>query len=249
MQPIQDRDFDQLFKDAFDGAEVKPSRDLWNDIESGIDAKKKRIMPVYWMAAAAVIVLATVSILMYRQGEEEPKFAVVKPTEQILTTETVTQKIIEPAKTTIEHQVKPVFVAQKETKAVVAKSSSVKSVTETPTQKVAIAESDAQTQEPVFAKVDDSKKDLNQKIEEIIQQQQETVIAANPAVLKTDVVVNTNPEPENKSIRNVGDVVNFIVNTVDKRKEKIIQFRTDDDDSSIASINIGPFKIGKRNKK
>ncbi|WP_443946088.1 hypothetical protein ACJVDH_02980 [Pedobacter sp. AW1-32] len=249
MQPIQDKDFDQLFKDAFDGAEVKPSRDLWNDIESGIDAKKKRIMPVYWMAAAALIVLATVSMLMYRQAEQQPKVAAAKPTEQILPRETISQKTIEPARTTIVDQVEPVFVAQKETKGVVAKSSSVKSVTETPTQKVEIAESNAQKQEPVFAKVDDSKKDLNQKIEEIIQQQPGTVIAANPAVLKTDVVVTTNPEPENKSIRNVGDVVNFIVNTVDKRKEKIIQFRTDDDDSSIASINIGPFKFGKRNKK
>jgi hypothetical protein len=33
MQPIRDKDFDQLFKDAFADAEVTPSRDLWSNIE------------------------------------------------------------------------------------------------------------------------------------------------------------------------------------------------------------------------
>lgn len=106
-----------------------------------------------------------------------------------------------------------------------------------------------QKQETAVAKVEEPKKDIKTKIEEaILQPKEETLIVANPTTVKTDEPVNDN-EQTNKGIRNVGDVVNLIVNKMDKRKDKLIQFRTDDDDSSLASINIGPFKIGKRNKK
>jgi hypothetical protein len=89
---------------------------------------------------------------------------------------------------------------------------------------------------------------LKQKIDDAIQKpKEESVIANNLTPIKTDELINDN-EQSFKNIKNVGDVVNIIVNKVDKRKDKFIQFRTDDDDSSLSSINIGPFKIGKRNK-
>jgi hypothetical protein len=51
-------------------------------------------------------------------------------------------------------------------------------------------------------------------------------------------------------IRNAGDLVNFVVEKLDKREEKIVEFRTDDDDnSSLVAINIGPFKINQRRHK
>lgn len=106
-----------------------------------------------------------------------------------------------------------------------------------------------QKQETIIAKVEEPKKDIKTKIEEAILQPKEEIVTAVVATpVKTDDPVNEN-EQSNKGIRNVGDVVNLIVNKMDKRKDKLIQFRTDDDDSSLASINIGPFKIGKRNKK
>ena len=60
MQPIQDKDFDKLFKNAFEEAEMSPSRDLWSNIESEIEPKRKRIIPIYWLSAAAVLLIATV---------------------------------------------------------------------------------------------------------------------------------------------------------------------------------------------
>ena len=108
---------------------------------------------------------------------------------------------------------------------------------------------EVQKQETIVAKVEDPKKDIRTKIEEAILQPKEEIVTAVVATpVKTDDPINNN-EQSNKGIRNVGDVVNLIVNKMDKRKDKLIQFRTDDDDSSLASINIGPFKIGKRNKK
>ena len=73
MQPIQDKDFDKLFKNAFEDAEIVPSRDLWSSIESEIEPKKKRIIPIYWLSAAAVLLIVTVGILVYQQQEVQPK--------------------------------------------------------------------------------------------------------------------------------------------------------------------------------
>ena len=60
MQPIQDKDFDQLFKNASEDAEITPSRDLWSSIESEIEPKRKRIFPIYWLSAAAVLLITAV---------------------------------------------------------------------------------------------------------------------------------------------------------------------------------------------
>ena len=54
---------------------------------------------------------------------------------------------------------------------------------------------------------------------------------------------------ERKGIRNVGDLVNYVVDRVDKRDKKLLRFNTDDDDnSSLVGINIGFLKLSKKNK-
>ena len=55
---------------------------------------------------------------------------------------------------------------------------------------------------------------------------------------------------EHTKIRNVGDLINFVVEKVDKREQKFLQFKSDDDDnSSLVAINIGPFKLNARKHK
>ena len=251
MQPIRDKDFDQLFKDAFADAEVTPSRDLWSNIESEITPKKKRIIPIYWLSAAAVLLIATIGVLVYQQQNtssvgkqlasntiekakpviQEPvvkgsSAAIVAPVENITPVLPVQPKAVSAiAKTKVKHEIKPAVEQQR-----------------------IVTAPEMQKQETVVAKVVEPKKDIKAEIEEAILQPKEEVVTALVATpVKTDEPVNENEQ--SKGIRNVGDVVNLIVNKMDKRKDKLIQFRTDDDDSSLASINIGPFKIGKRNKK
>ncbi len=252
MQPIRDKDFDQLFKDAFADAEVTPSRDLWSNIESEIAPKKKRIIPVYWLSAAAVLLIATLGILVYQQQNTDggKKLASntiekTKPAVQGPMVKDTVAKIVEPVE-----NIAPVLPVQPRAASAIAKTKvkqEVKPVIEKEKQTI-ITAPDMQKQETAVAKVEEPKKDIKTKIEEaILQPKEETLIVANPTTVKTDEPVNDN-EQTNKGIRNVGDVVNLIVNKMDKRKDKLIQFRTDDDDSSLASINIGPFKIGKRKK-
>ena len=253
MQPIRDKDFDQLFKDAFVDAEITPSRDLWSNIESEIAPKKRRIIPIYWLSAAAVLLIATIGVLIYQQQDatkrgkqlanntiEKNKPAVQEPIVKDSTT-----KIVEPVE-----NIAPVLSVQPKVVSAIAKTK-VKQAAVQPTEKQPIATApQMQKQETMIAQVEDPKKDIKAQIDAVILAQPKagivTAAVAEPA--KTDEAVNDN-EQSIKNIRNVGDVVNLIVNKMDKRKDKLIQFRTDDDDSSLSSINIGPFKIGKRNKK
>ncbi|MCX2575812.1 hypothetical protein [Pedobacter sandarakinus] len=252
MQPIQDKDFDKLFKNAFDDAEIKPSRDLWGSIESEIEPKKKRIFPIYWLAAAAVLLVATVGFLVYQQQDTQSKQfvnyvapGVVKPGEEKQHSAGEVATTIETAtpKTPLPVSVQPITNTAK-----VKNGARVK-----PLQKQHIVTApEMQKQETMIAAVQEPQRDLKAKIDEaVLAKTNDVVLAANPTNIKIDDVVDVSAETtdaDTRNIRNVGDVVNFIVNKVDKRKDKFIQFRTDDDDSSISSINIGPFKFGKKKK-
>src|SRR5690606_33711054 len=69
MQHMPDKDFDQLFKDSFVDAEVQPSADLWGNIAEQLEPKKKRTFPVFWMAAASVVAIA--SVMLFTQDSEK----------------------------------------------------------------------------------------------------------------------------------------------------------------------------------
>ncbi|WP_145859931.1 hypothetical protein [Pedobacter suwonensis] len=250
MQPIRDKDFDQLFKDTFADAEVTPSRDLWSNIESEIVPKKKRIIPVYWLSAAAILLVATIGILIYQQQNTTHQGKQLANNVIEKTKPEVKQPIAQDTAVTTVESIEPVLPVRPKAVNAIAKTKVKKEIKSTGLKEThsMITAPEMQKQEAVIAKIDEPKKDLKTKIEEaILQPKEETVTAAVATPVKTDEPVNDN-EQSNKGIRNVGDVVNLIVNKMDKRKDKLIQFRTDDDDSSLSSINIGPFKFGKRKK-
>jgi len=250
MQPIRDKDFDQLFKDAFADAEVMPSRDLWRNIENEITPKKKRIIPIYWLSAAAVLLIATIGILLYQQQNTTNEGKQLANNTIEKTKSEVKEPIVKDTTATAVENIEPVLPVKPKAVSVIAK---IKVKNET--KPIALKEKhsiikapEMLKQETVVAKLEEPKKDIRTKIEEAILQPKEDIVTATVATpIKTEEPVNDN-EQINKGIRNVGDVVNLIVNKMDKRKDKLIQFRTDDDDSSLSSINIGPFKFGKRKK-
>ncbi|GGI27087.1 hypothetical protein [Pedobacter mendelii] len=246
MQPIQDKDFDKLFKNAFEDAEITPSRDLWSSIEGEIEPKKKRIIPVYWLSAAAVLLIATVGVLVYQQQEVKPKqFANVEPKVKPVVETQMVKDSAEKQSSPEEKLVLPVALKVE----AVAKTKVLESNKPVGKPKIVTAP-EMQKQETVIAQVIPTQEIIKKKIDEaILQTNKETVIASTATNVKPDDIIDYENQAESKGIRNVGDVVNLIVNKVDKRKDKFIQFRTDDDDSSLSSINIGPFKIGKKNKK
>lgn len=250
MQPIQDKDFDQLFKDRFEDAEIAPSRDLWSSIESEIEPKKKRIIPIYWLSAAAILIIATVGIMVYQQQDVAPKqYAnnVATNMNPVIVKPQVKDSLVSNTELTKDvAKALPAHVKPSTTLVQTAVKQNAKPIEK---QKI-ISIPDIQKQETMIAKVEEPKKDIKTKIEEaVFKTKEETVLAANLNEVIADEVIDSSYPAERKGIRNVGDVVNLIVNTMDKRKDKVIQFRTDDDDSSISVVNIGPFRIGKKSRK
>ncbi|QNN40852.1 hypothetical protein [Pedobacter roseus] len=251
MQHIRDKDFDQLFKDAFADAEVMPSRDLWSNIESEITPKKKRIIPIYWLSAAAVLLIATIGILVYQrqndttEGKQLANNSIEKPkqAEEAPVVKDQLPAVVKPVK-----DVAPILPVELKPARAIAKTKVKQDVVKPVEKQRMVTAPEMQKQETMIAQVESPKNDIKAQIDAAIlsQPKVDIVTASNPTTVKTDEPINDNEQ--NKGIRNMGDVINIIVNKVDKRKDKLIQFRTDDDDSSLSSINIGPFKIGKRKK-
>ena len=78
----------------------------------------------------------------------------------------------------------------------------------------------------------------------------EPVMVGLPETTQQDVRMGESTVlPERKGISNVGDLVNFVVDKIDKREEKLLQFNTNDDDqSSLVSINIGIIKLNTKQR-
>jgi len=249
MQHMPDKDFDKLFKDSFMDAEIEPSADLWGNIAQQLEPKKKRSFPVMWMAAASVVVVA--SVMLATQNNDKVQ---LKGTTMEVAAVTATD----------EMRSLPV-VANDETNAVAPEvTPEPKVITHTLLKReaVKVASSPVEdTQKNNFVAVQPSSKvehlpikkaaamplDVT-PIEEVVTNNTATVYAAVPK--KEEYIEEVEETNSNKKgIRNVGDLVNYVVDKVDKRDQKLIKFNTDDDDnSSIIGLNIGFLKLNKKNK-
>jgi hypothetical protein len=241
MQAMQDKDFDQLFQDRFEEAEIQPSSNLWGNIEKELTPKKKRVFPVYWAAAAVVVIATTIGLLSQKteplklQGnaaEATAKVENVPVTPSKLNT-TVEEPVVEPKST-------PLILAPKvKLENLVRKNSqlAVQSNPEVKRQQIKVVEVAPEQKEEIKSVATLEKEIMIAKVDPPVVAEQSTQIA------ETEV-------RERKGIRNVGDVINFVVDKLDKREKKIIQFKTDDDDnSSLIAVNIGILKFNSRKNK
>ena len=258
MRHIQDKDLDKLFKDRFEHASLKPSADLWGKINKEIAPKKRKILPAYWMAAAAIVVASTAGLLFINQPtgqqpiEQQQNVAAVKPKLEV--------------KSITKSQVIPDSLRHAEQVAVVAVKIQPKASGKKPIQKV--------ERKSVIEKIiTEPKKDLiamqpNAADDHLTIKKQEVklpeAIALNPSEFKKDSpvianvapdssidpVTNENENVEKKGIKNIGDLVNYVVDRVDKREQKFLKFETDsDENSSLVAINIGFIKLNSRKHK
>ena len=244
---MPDKEFDQLFRDKFSDAEIEPSANLWANIEQQLAPKRKRTFPIYWMAAASVVVAIT-AMLVFQKNEKI----------QLRGTDTIADVTVSDIKTDVADE----------------NSSS----TNLPAKTFVAAEGNVASKKVSLINDVDNKvvKENAKNIEEAMQpmladnrlpiKQQEVkpldVTPIKEATVETPIVyaqvlpeedLNENAISESgverKGIRNVGDLVNFVVDKVDKRDKKLLRFNTDDDDnSSIVGINIGFLKFNKKDK-
>lgn len=255
MQHIPDNEFDRLFKDRLMDAEVQPGADLWDRIAPQITTKKKRNMSVYWSAAATVLIAVSAGLLF-------------KPQEKIaLHAPIVTVPVEVPAAAgnqvvSADHSAN----AENQITAPEEQSGSTEQIDHAFIgQKDDHSSNNLIKEEKSLVAMQPVEEDRHHTI--TADEKPETTIATlpEPAISETALANSSRPanteqematalnepaELEQQSrprIRNAGDLVNFVVDKLDKREQKFVEFRTDDDEgTSLVAINIGPLKINQR---
>lgn len=240
MQAMQDKDFDQLFKDRFEEAEIQPSSNLWGNIEKELTPKKKKVFPVYWAAAAVVVIATTIGLLSQKteplklQGNPVETAQVEKlPVTPSKPNSVVEEPVVEPKSTplVLAPRVKLENLVRKNSQLAVQPNPEVKR------QQIKVVEVAPEHKEEIKSVATLEKEIMIAKVDPPV------VTDHSNQIAETEV-------RERKGIRNVGDVINFVVDKLDKREKKIIQFKTDDDDnSSLIAVNIGILKFNSRKNK
>ncbi|ALL04778.1 hypothetical protein AQ505_04340 [Pedobacter sp. PACM 27299] len=260
---MQDKDFDQLFKDKFEGAEMRPSANLWSNIEKELTPKKKRVFPIYWAAAAAVAVIAVSVGLLVPETEKmqlHGTAAVVTKAGNNMTaaeststgaiTVPVTDEGDPTGSTASVSTGSSISVSAIGTPLVLAPKLKLKNLVQE-NNLVAVQRNEKIRRHQIKA-VEMNTTLKEEELKSMPDLSTENVIANVPIpdVQRGDQELIETESRERKGIRNVGDVINFVVDKLDKREKKLIQFKTDDDDnSSLIAVNIGILKFNSKSNK
>lgn len=261
MQAMQDKDFDQLFKDKFEGAEIRPSANLWSNIEKELTPKKKRVFPVYWAAAAAIAVIAvSVGLLAPEKEKMQLHGRVIEVASSGSKPAIAEEGTVAPAEagdansngsiTSVSTTGSTVETAEQGTPLILAPKMKLRNLVQE-NNLVAVQRNEKIKRHQIKA-VEMKTTLKEEEVKSMLDLPTEHVIANVPIpdVQQGDQELTGTESSQRKGIRNVGDVINFVVDKLDKREKKLIQFKTDDDDnSSLIAVNIGILKFNpKRNK-
>lgn len=232
MQHIQDKAFDQMFKDKLEAVEIQPTADLWHNIVA--ELKPARKLPVYWMAAALAALVTAAGLLMPKT--EPIRLQGKVKLEAPLPVSRNVESVSASDETTAAYQSTPLILPPP----FKPESEKVEEVKPVKTQLVNEHLVNKSVVEEVINPV---------KYE--ISLPHETVLASHDVLNdpSNDMELDKEDETGSKGIRNMGDLINFMVNKVDKREKKLIQFDTDDDNSSIIALNIGFIKLNRKSDK
>jgi hypothetical protein len=237
MQQMQDSEFDKLFREKLGEAEIQPSANLWDSIAGQLGPKKRRGLPIFWMAAAVVLLALLVALLMPETEKIRLQGSgIASSMAPVIDVEEVASTAGDEPITALkeEHKSTPLVIAPRITNADVKKDFAV--MQPIPTNDHLVSKGPEATP-PVMISSD----------QEPVKIDTDVVIANADVAVADNSITESN---ERRGIKNVGDLVNYVVEKVDKRDKKFIKFNTDEDDnSSLVAINIGIFKFNKRSDK
>jgi len=264
---MQDKEFDELFHSKLDGLEVTPSAQVWDNIAGELQPRKRRryLMP-FLSVAASIAVLVTAGVLFIPKKQAEIIKQPVKTQTARVVPHSTTQQV------TLQ-VVKSEPVKQIGKSPVINGTASVNQIALNQINKKTAADPNVNT-----AAVDSSKNDKINSRQVLAAMPLRKVDIAQPVVPDGNTPLNAQqpdgsnpdfmtkpsiaavqlPEPPKPDIapvktkhriRSFGDLVNVVVATVDKRKDKVIEFsNTDGDEATITGVNLGIVKIKKEDK-
>ena len=242
MEPISDKDLDKLVKQRFEDFETEPSANLWSKISDELNepVKKKRSNSVYWMAAASVLILVSATLYLYKPVEVIKLRGKTKSGELVIAKTNPVKEFKEAE--SIPEAINPVNPERKlESKQTVYKTAENKpsleikergNINRTKSDDILLAKNQAKIQnlDPVIAAPGASVR----------------MLAA--AETPDTAIEETETDLPKRRVKGIGGLVNFVIAQVDKREDKLIEFKESDEGSEISGINLGLVKFKSRNK-
>lgn len=250
MQHKPDKEWDSLFKNKFEDAEITPSANVWENIEAQLAPKRRRLLPIYWWAAASVVLFC--SALFVFEKLEDKGFRAINQTPSVALQNKPAKAY---KKTDSLIAIKPLYKKEVEVFSVASKKLRVKGK---------IIDKNIVTNGLKNYKVVVEQLQPTQHVKHLTKKQFEilpndslliaTIVPPLPALSNTAIdtaSINKNTIAQTvtpkKGIRNIGELVNFLVSKVDKRDKRLIKFKTDaGDNSSIAAINLGIIQLNSK---
>ena len=258
MHPISDKELDKLFQQRFGDLEIEPSAAVWDKITGTMDQKRRRsAFPSFWMAAASIVVLISVGLLYFRpqeviklQGSSEIALNIENNSSRSELNESpaTTEETLKTTQT--EKIALPDFSLES--------ASGIKSSEYRLIEKAPLVEPEIKvvsTPEPVLVASEPVKKanpvqpKKAAKVPNRFSGDQSALDVTQPDMFaKADFPEDEiNPDESEvrgqRKIRSIGSLVNFVIAKVDKREDKLIEFKDSDEGSEVSGINLGLVKI------
>ncbi|MDP3468793.1 MAG: hypothetical protein Q8S11_10695 [Daejeonella sp.] len=260
MHPISDKELDKLFQQRFGDLEIEPSAAVWEKITGTMDQKRRKsAFPSFWMAAASIVVLISVGFWYFRP-QEVIKLQGRSEIAQIMEDSSRTE-LKGPALSTKEplsssQTVKTVLSDFSLANASGINSNDYSLIEKTPTAEPEITF--AASPEPVVIASEPVKKVSQVQPKKVVKvptrysgdQSALDVTQADMMAITDFSVDEINPDESEvrsqRKIRSIGSLVNFVIAKVDKREDKLIEFKDSDEGSEVSGINLGLVKIKSR---
>ncbi len=271
---MQDKEFDELFRAQLNDLEVKPSAAVWEGITTQLDtSKRKKLLMPLLSIAATILVLVAAGVLFIPHGgktstQHPDKNNLVKVAKPINTLAPAKNSINAAGLNPAPAATKTLLAAKGMAKVHQPKIENLYQPKRTLNAAVKTPVRDIEQQQPV--NTDDkqliaSNTPKHDAINAVVPGDETPLLTKQvtddtpPAFITKPVIAATqlpavkhDAAPVKKHrLNTLGDLINVVVATVDKRKHKIIEFTDtdDDDESNITSVNLGIFKIKKESDK
>lgn len=256
MRPISDRELDKSFQQRLGNLEIEPSEAVWEKISGCMNqgSRRKPLFSGLWMAAASITVIMAVGLWYFRSPQVIFLHGSTEPAQPILDAalpepSILVERPFSPEKTlkTNPSNLKPF------------RSSLVSQEQFTVVQSTPVAEPELPLVKPVVPVAESADRLSQVQVKNTIQvpsrySEDQSALDANQPdqIAKFDFSDDGLNQEEaevrkQKKIRSIGSLVNFVISKVDKREDKLIEFKDSDEGSEISGINLGLVKI--KNKK
>ena len=248
---MQDKEFDTLFRAKLDNFESAPTSQVWDGIVEELDGKRRYKALLPWLSiAASIMVLAVAGILFIPQKTSVGTKPPVKPGIAKIQQPASAIKA-DPLKVQQQNSIRPAHTIN-----IIARIKPVHSTVVNTRTATAEPENPVnQVQQETLAAAQQKREVINPVVPD-----NSTLLATKPVIddapafiTKPTLTAATLPannrqndapvaKPKRKA-HGIAGLLNAVIATVDKRKDKLIEFTdSDDDETNVMSINLGALK-------